>query len=133
MARFMAVLAALLLGTAAFAQGPPADGTIYLCNEVAFRIRTTVGGRTIEQRREAVRLRLIQAYAQQRITADNITLRSVPGGWAIFVGDQLLVTVTPVDAQANQTTAALLAQVWLQRLKDLLPRCRPEVPPGVRP
>ncbi|MDR5710417.1 MAG: hypothetical protein QN172_09185 [Armatimonadota bacterium] len=132
MARVVAVLAVLLLGSAALAQGSPENGTIYLCNEVAFRIRTAAGGQTIEQRREAVRLRLVQAYAQQRITAANITLGSVPGGRAIYVGNQLIVTVTPADASANRTTVPALAQAWLQRLKDLLPRCRLEVPPGVR-
>ncbi|MDR7414900.1 MAG: hypothetical protein QN193_10600 [Armatimonadota bacterium] len=133
MVRFAAALAVLLLGSASLAQGSTEDGTVYICNEVAFRIRTAAAGQSIEQRREAVRLRLVQAYARGRITAAHITLRRVPGGWAISVGDQLLVTVTPADGQANGTTAAALARVWLGRLRDLLPRCRLEGPPDVRP
>ncbi|MCS7173932.1 MAG: hypothetical protein N0A24_11290 [Armatimonadetes bacterium] len=132
MLRLAVPFAVLLLGHVALAQGSGEDGTIYLCNEVAFRIRTAAAGQTVAQRREAVRLRLVQAYARQRITAATITLREIPGGQAIYIGDQLLVTVTPADGQANGTTAAALARAWLARLRELLPRCRLEVPPDVR-
>lgn len=131
-------LVATLVGVAAV--GVPAHGqedanlgAIYLCNEVVLRIRAAAAGQTVEQRREAVRLRLVQAYATERMSPENITLRQVPGGWAIYVGQQLIITVTPQDGQANRTTADALAQTWLARLRDLLPRCRLEAPPGVRP
>jgi hypothetical protein len=79
-----------------------------------------------------VRLRLVQAYATERITPENITLRQVAGGWAIYVGQQLIITMTPQDGQANRTTVDALAQAWLARLRDLLPRYPLEVPPGIR-
>ncbi len=127
---FLVLLGTLVLVRAAFAQAP-VDGTIYICNEVALRIRTAAGGQTVAQRREAARYRIVQAYAHRQ-TAASIHLRQVPGGWAIYAGDQLIVTVTPADGQANGTVAPALARTWLQRLRDLLARCPLEEPPRTR-
>ncbi|MDR5682579.1 MAG: hypothetical protein QN163_00925 [Armatimonadota bacterium] len=115
----------------------PADvnvGAIYLCNELTLRIRFPAGGQSIEQRREAVRLRIVRAYATEQVTAANIVARPVGADWAIYVGRQLIITVDQNHARANNTTTAALAQLWLARLRDLMPRCRPDPnPPGSRP
>jgi hypothetical protein len=120
-------------GGAAGAQGDPDLGAVYVCNEVLIRIRTEAAGQSLEQRREAVRLRLVQAYATQRTAPADVTLRQVPGGWAIYVGGQLRVTVTPQDARANGTTEAALARLWAARVRDLLGRCPLEGSPTRRP
>ncbi len=101
-------------------------GAIYLCNEVALRIRTAAGGLSLEGRREAIRLRIVRAYGGETVTAANIRLSRQGGDWVIAVGETTLVTVTEADGRANGTTAAGLAQVWAERLRALMPRCRPE-------
>jgi hypothetical protein len=109
-------------------------GAIFLCNELVLRIRFPAGGQTIETRREAVRQRIIRAYANEQVSAANIVARQERGEWVIYVGRQVIITVDQNHARANNTTAAGLAQVWLARLRDVMPRCRPDPsPPGNRP
>lgn len=127
-----------LLAVAALAPGAawaqvedPNVGAVYLCNEVALRIRVPAGGLSVDQRREAVRLRIVRAYATETVTASNVRLSPQGNDWVIAVGRTTLLTVTEADGRANGTTAAALAQAWVARLRDLLPRCRPQpLPPG---
>jgi hypothetical protein len=136
-----AKVAALLLLIASFtlpaAAQVPTDvnvGAILMCNEVVLRIRFQAGGLTVAQRVEAVRQRIIRAYANEQISAANIVARQERGEWVIYVGRQMIVTVDQNHARANNTTAAGLTQVWLTRLRDVMPRCRPDPnPPGSRP
>jgi hypothetical protein len=104
----------------------PNRGAVYLCNEVAVRIRVAAGGLSADDRREAVRLRIVRAYAVETVTASNIRLTPQGNDWVIAVGRTTLLTVTEADGRANGTTAAALARVWTARLRDLMPRCRPQ-------
>ncbi|MFN3286216.1 MAG: hypothetical protein ACK45F_08040 [bacterium] len=104
----------------------PEVGAIYLCNEVALRVRTAAGGLSLGDRREAIRLRIVRAYGRETVTASNIRLSRQGGDWVIAVGATTLVTVTEADGRANGTTAEGLARVWAERLRALLPRCAPQ-------
>ncbi|GBD29901.1 hypothetical protein HRbin32_00993 [bacterium HR32] len=129
----LSLLAVSIVATgAAWAQvEDPNVGAIYLCNEVALRIRVPAGGLSVDQRREAVRLRIVRAYATEAVTASNIRLSPQGNDWVIAVGRTTLLTVTEADARANGTTTAALAQAWAARLRDLMPRCKPQpLPPG---
>ena len=109
------------------AQGSdPNAGAVYLCNEVALRIWVPAAGLSAFQRREAVRLRIVRAYATEAVTASNIRATRRGNDWVIAVGRTTLLTVTEADGRANGTTAAALAQAWTARLRDLMPRCRPQ-------
>jgi len=126
-------LAVVVVATgAAWAQGEGLNvGAIYLCNEVALRIRVPAGGLSVDQRREAVRLRIVRVYATEAVTASNIRVSPQGHDWVIAVGRTTLLTVTEADGRANGTTPAALAQVWAARLRDLMPRCKPQpLPPG---
>ncbi|MDR7596581.1 MAG: hypothetical protein QN188_02515 [Armatimonadota bacterium] len=101
-------------------------GAIYLCNVVALRIRTAAGGLSLDDRREAIRLRIVRAYAQETVTASIIRLIRQGADWVVTVGATTLVTVTEADGRANGTTAEGLARVWVERLRALMPRCAPQ-------
>ncbi|HEY3247540.1 MAG TPA: hypothetical protein VGK88_04515 [bacterium] len=110
------------------AQGPTTNAVI-VCNEVALRIRVSAPGMTVQQRIDTVYQRIVAAWAKERITAGNVMLRQTGTTWSIYAGGTLIITVQQVDAQANGTTTAALAQAWHARLRDLLPRCRPDQNP----
>ncbi len=121
------VMILMLWASAAHAQTPggPTSSAVIICNEVALRIRVPAQGMTVQQRIDTVYQRIVAAWAKERITAGNVILR----GTAIYAGATLIITVQQVDAQANGTTASALAQAWHARLRDLLPRCRPDQNP----
>lgn len=104
----------------------PNAGAVYLCNEVALRIRVPAAGLSVFERLEAVRLRIVRAYATEAVIASDIRATRQGNDWVIAVGRTTLVTVTEADGRANATTAAALAQAWTARLRDLMPRCRPQ-------
>ena len=100
-------------------------GAIYVCNEIVLRIRFPADSQSILQRRQIVNERIITAFRRERVTPANIVARQVGGEWAIYVGQTLIITVDRDHARANGTTPQGLAQVWLARFKELMPRCGP--------
>ena len=121
------ILAALLAihEVAAQAQGPANLGAILVCNEIVLRIRFPADEKSILERRQIVNERIITAFRRERVTPANIVARQVGGEWAIYVGQTLIITVDRDHARANGTTPQALAQVWLARFKELMPRCGP--------
>ncbi len=125
------IVIVLLWAGVALAQTPggPTSNAVIICNQVALRIRVPAPGMSVQQRIDTVYQRIVAAWARERITAERVTLRQSGATWSIYAGTILIITVQLVDAQANGTTTAALAQAWHARLRELLPRCRPDTNP----
>jgi len=104
-------------------------GAIYVCNEIVLRIRFPADSQSILQRRQIVNERIIEAYRKQQITPSNIQVRPAGGEWAIYVGSQLIITADREHARTNGTTPRLLAETWAAKLRELMPKCRPDLGP----
>ena len=95
-------------------QGAP-TGEVLVNGEVVFSIRTSAGGWTPEQRAQVVAERL-QALPESAYTAKNVSVRKVGDGNGIYVGSTRIVSVSPDEAKAHNTTYANLASVWSDNL-----------------
>lgn len=128
----LAILALMLVWTAVTYAQPTGGSTanaIIVCNQVALRIRVPAQGMTVQQRVADIYRRIVLAWSREQITAGRVTLQQAGGTWSIYAGRTLIITVTQEDAQANGTTTTALAQTWHAKLRELLPRCKPDINP----
>ena len=108
----------LSLSVPAFAQ----DGVVAVGGETLFVIKAASGGKTIQQRADAVTDRLPDILGDS--TIDSLDIRLVPGkgkDYNIMVKSRLLVTVTPEDGASNKRSAMQQAQFWLNQIRRVLP------------
>jgi hypothetical protein len=80
--------------------------------------------RDIHERVAILHSRLSWILADPTLTGDDVQIRKMPDGPAIFVKNRLFVTVMPQDAQYNETTVDIQAQEWRERLAETLPSLR---------
>ena len=120
------VLAALSSSAGAFTMSEK----VVVANELVAIARVPAGGFSAQQRIDRVNERLVYIFGYEPLAPRDIYAVMAGGGYrAIMVGNRLLVTVTPRDARANNTTVEGLARVWLQNAREAIPQARPT--PGV--
>ncbi|GAB4456454.1 MAG: hypothetical protein OHK0029_14400 [Armatimonadaceae bacterium] len=97
---------------------------IALGGEVIMRIRHNMGGYSAEERADAIRNRLVTILAMEDLKSDEVTYRQVgfSDNYGIYVRDNLLVTVGPMMAQANNTNPEALAEMYTMKLREVLPQ-----------
>ncbi|MDH7480889.1 MAG: hypothetical protein QHH26_02800 [Armatimonadota bacterium] len=110
---------------AAIASAFTMNEQVVVAGELIAIARVPAGGLTPTQRIERINERLAYILGYERLSPSAIYL--VPKGdcIAIMVGRSLLMTVTPRDAKANNTTVSKLAQEWLRNARMALPKARP--------
>lgn len=98
---------------------------VVVANELVAIVRVPAGGLTADERIDRVNERLAYILGFEPINPSSI--RAVPLGNSrmIMIGDSLLMTVTPRDAEANNTTVAGLTRVWVQQAREAIPFARP--------
>jgi hypothetical protein len=115
---------------------PPAsaDGAnVDVGGEHLITIRAAVGGKTAQQRADAVTDRLPVILGRPLIKASDVHIVPSGGGqFKILVGNLLLVTATPEDGKANGTTSRRQADIWLKQLRTVLPRINALPNPNVQ-
>lgn len=86
------------------------------------RLRAGVGNLTLEERAQIIEERLVKLIGE-RLTEDQITLKEVRKDqqYEIHIRGQLLITVTPADAEAAKMSVKQLAEHWLKQLRENLP------------
>jgi purine nucleosidase len=121
---FIVILLAVVISTSVSAF-TLAEKVVVANNLIAIA-RVPAGGLSPVDRINAINDRLAYIIGFERLSPDNIYAVRAPGGSTfIMVGNSLLITVTPTDAQANGTTVDGLAQVWLNNFREILPEARP--------
>jgi hypothetical protein len=98
---------------------------IVVSNELVAIVRAPAGGLSASERIDRVNDRLAYILGYEPLNPGAIRAVRRGNSRMIMVGNRLLVTVTPRDARANNTTVAGLTQVWLQNARDALPESRP--------
>lgn len=129
--RAAAAALALAMGlgasVAALAAGAPAGAgyaTVELSGVVILRVRDAAGWPSVYARADEVYKRLNEAINtyQDRLSPDLVRVGQVGKAAAVFVGDQLFITVDPASARLNGVTPQTLAQVWAANLKQAIAR-----------
>lgn len=98
---------------------------VVVATELVAIAKASAGGFTAEQRIDRINERLIEIISYERLSAGNIYVKDAGDCRTIMVGRKLLLTVTPADAAANNTTVADLAGGWLGKAKHAIPQSRP--------
>ncbi|MBW3623159.1 MAG: hypothetical protein KY468_07080 [Armatimonadetes bacterium] len=129
---------ALLLGGLLFApltataQEVPLSQKIVVHSEMIHTVRAAAGGFTAAERVEKFRDIFPTVIEKVPLTPSNIYIRNMAGTPVIFAGRYKLMTVTRADAAVNNTTQERLAQHWLRRYRQVLPKARPDQNWGVK-
>lgn len=96
-----------------------------------FVLRSPAAGYTLAEREAAVYNRLVEALSMGRLVPAMITIKQVRSVPTIYVGPVRIVSVYPQDAKAAGKSQKKLAEIWRNRLAEVLPKLT--VPPGPKP
>lgn len=119
------ILAALLISLAipVFAVH---GGLIVIGNEQIFRLRHDYGGMTIQQRADAVTLRLNEILGCPCVYVNTIKIKKMGQDYAVMYGKTLIVTVDKATADDNMVSTKKLARQWANNLIRVLPKAKAE-------
>lgn len=87
-------------------------------DEVVLRYRSAANGYTAAERARII-LQRAQKFGADLLTKP-ILASTINGSPVVMLADQLLITVTQADWEANNTNGLALAQVWTNNLKRAL-------------
>ncbi len=134
MNRTIAVVAAVaILMALAVTQTCAAVHDVCMADFLLLRIRCPAGGFTAEQRADAVEMRANNLLMLGGFDLSTVEVRESGDDVVLYANGQLLVTVDPCTALANNTTPEQLAEVWAQRLRTIYPQVVPKKPLLKRP
>jgi hypothetical protein len=100
---------------------------VIVANRIIAIARTPAGGYTADQRIGHINDRLAYILGYEPLAPRDIRAVPVGDSYAIMVGNRLLLTVTPADARANNTTLRSLTRVWLRYAREAIPQARPNM------
>jgi hypothetical protein len=90
-------------------------GEVLIGDMVVIRLLTADGQYYPEDRAEIVAGRLQAALAAEP-SADRVTVTAIDSARAIYIADQLIVTVSEAEATAHGTTPVALAGMWRENI-----------------
>lgn len=105
-------------------------GEVLVGSTVVIDLLTAQGPYSPEERAAIVADRL-QAAMATAPTAESVEVRAIAGGEGIYIGSQLMVTVSDPEAEAHGTTRSALAGFWRDNLVAAL--SLPQAPPAEAP
>ncbi|MCS6949642.1 MAG: hypothetical protein RMM06_03650 [Armatimonadota bacterium] len=122
MRRIAVLLVALLSSGALCAAQEERPGEVTVGGELILRIRFSAGGMTPQQRADAITTRLRTILADPNIQPEDIVVKPAAGGEAaIYVKDNLLITVDRRHADFHKTTPLKLGEIWAKHLRKVIP------------
>jgi hypothetical protein len=100
--------------------GRQSAGEVLVNGKVALRIRGAAGGLTPVQRADRVARRLDELSASNKLRPEELQIRTVPSGAALYSGKELIVTADRAQASANGVQPVRLAETWRDNLSTAL-------------
>lgn len=101
------------------------SGEIVIANQVVLRVRVAPPEMTVGERTLIVERRVVDIISYEKLSPPDVKVKGNPNWPAIYVGNHMLITVTPADAQANGTTQMDLANKWAENVRRQLPKAEP--------
>ena len=123
MRRLLPVLMLIVIASAAGAF--TMSEKVVSANDLVAIARVPAGGFSAQERIDRVNERLAYIYGFEPLDPGSITAVRSGSDMIIKVGRSTLITVTPADARANNSTVEGLTRVWLQHAREALPQARP--------
>lgn len=113
----------IVLVTSAFCAGQ--FEIIYLAGQKVMTLRDKGAFPTLAARAVAVDKAITEVISTQDTQKPLITVKLESGLWAIYSGKVKIVSVSAVEAKANNVDAKSLAATWAQNLKVAFPKSTP--------
>lgn len=115
----------MLLGIASYAGAFTMAEKVVIADELVAIARVPAGGFSAQERIDEVNNRLRYIYGYEPLNPSNVRAVAVGATRVIMVGNTPLMTITPRDAAANNTTVQHLTLDWLDNMRSALPQARP--------
>jgi hypothetical protein len=93
-------------------------GTVKIGSTIVFRL--VYDGQSNPVLRAQVIQQRLNTLIQQNLSPDNVRVAKVTGGYAVFWGSNLIVTVDSLQAKANRSLPQDLAGVWANNLRKAI-------------
>ncbi len=106
---------------------------VWMADFLLLRVRCPAGGYTVQQRANAIEMRANNLLKLGGFDLATVKVWKSGNDALLYANGQLLVTVDPCTAMANDTTPERLANLWAQRLRTIYPKVVPEKPLLKRP
>lgn len=113
---------AVLGGTVLSLAQEEQPGVVTVGGEKILRIRFSAGGMSPQQRADAITTRLRTILQDPNIQPEDVVVKPVAGGEAaIYIKENLLVTVDRRHADFHKTTPQRLGEIWASHLRKVIP------------
>ncbi|MBI2302108.1 MAG: hypothetical protein HYU66_24660 [Armatimonadetes bacterium] len=90
---------------------------VVLADVLICDLKTSAGGMTAAERAAVINGRIVTALSAKVTSEDAVAIRDLNGEKTLHLNDQLILTVTCQDADANHRSPAVLAAVWADNLR----------------
>lgn len=90
---------------------------VVLANVLICNLKAAAGGMTAAERAAVINGRIVTALSAPVTGEDAVAIRDLNGEKTLHLNDQLILTVTCQDADANRRSPAVLAAVWADHLR----------------
>ena len=120
------VIALILLGIVipAFAVH---GGDVIIGQEVVLRIRFPAGGMTVQERADAVTLRINELLGSKPFHPSEVTVGVRNKESVVLIGETVIITADADTAKFNKATPQQLAEMWAANLRRVIPKAKSNV------
>lgn len=119
------VIGLILLGIVVPALALP--GEVIIGQQLVLRIRFPAGGFTVQERVDAVTLRLNELLGSKPFDPSDVTVGVRNKEYVVLMGDKVIVTADEDTAKFNKATPQQLAEKWAANLRRVIPKAKSEV------
>ncbi|MHB1457353.1 MAG: hypothetical protein ACYC0V_10615 [Armatimonadota bacterium] len=102
------------------------DGEVIIGQQLILRIRFAAGGYSIQQRADAVTVRLNEYLGVKPFNPSMVKVANVNGEYCVMIGSDLIITADKDTARYNQATPKQLAEMWASNIRRVLPKAKAE-------
>ncbi|MHB0998794.1 MAG: hypothetical protein ACYC27_06055 [Armatimonadota bacterium] len=101
-------------------------GDVIIGQQLVLRIRYPAGGMTIQQRADAVTVRINNLLGSRPFDPSQVTVGVRNKEYVVLIGNTVIITADADTARFNSTTPEQLANIWAANLRRVIPKAKAE-------
>lgn len=98
---------------------------VCIANGIVARIRDAGPYESVGARAAAIDKAIVEIISNHDTEHPQVSLKQKDGIWTVYAWDTALIAVYPAEAKANNLTPKQLGQVWVNNIRDRLPKATP--------
>lgn len=102
------------------------DGEVIIGQQIILRIRFAAGGLSIQQRADAVTVRLNEYLGSKPFDPSKVKVANVNGEYCVMISNNLIITADKDTARYKQATPKQLAEMWASNIRKAIPKAKAE-------